>query len=65
VDEPEDEPGQYGNMGWDIDQMDKLPKGIYSIYLVVYFTEKYKAGDHDKFLNIERHPVKVRTEAGR
>ena len=65
LDEPEGEPGQYGNMGWDIDNMDKLPKGIYSIFLVVYFTDNYRAGDHIKYLNIEHHPLKVNTGPAR
>lgn len=61
-DAPEDEAGQVGNFGWEITNLNRLPKGKYSINIKVYFAETYRPGDHRAFLNIHDFPLDVAVE---
>jgi hypothetical protein len=59
---PEREPGQIGNIGYDIRKMETLKKGVWRLVSYMYNIPDYRPGAETEFLNILDHPLKVKTK---
>lgn len=63
---PENVPGQFGAMGYDVAKMETVKKGSWRITSFMYNKPTYKPGDEKEFLNILDHPLKsTARDAGR
>lgn len=60
---PENIPGQFGAMGYDVGKMETVKKGIWRITSRMYNKPKYFSGDEKLFLNILDHPLQVETKS--
>ncbi len=56
---PEDDPGQYGNTGFDVRNMHTLKQGVWRIESFMYNDPDYHPGDEIEYLNILDHPLQV------
>ncbi len=61
-DAPEEDPGQYGNMGWQVGNLEAVKKGNYWYRTLIYFPDNFRKGDEECFLDAEDRPL--RTDAG-
>jgi hypothetical protein len=59
LDPPESDPGQIGNIGYDIRYMETLKKGIWRLTSYMYNIPDYHPGAEKPYLNILDHPLKI------
>ncbi|MFA6450700.1 MAG: hypothetical protein WCX65_14600 [bacterium] len=59
LDPPETDPGQIGNIGYDIRYMETLTKGTWRLTSYMYNIPDYHPGAEKEFLNILDHPLKI------
>ncbi len=62
-DEPEDEPGQMGRMGFSISPVEKIEAADNPIKLVFYFPQIYLPGDEGAYIEINNSPLEVGVDA--
>lgn len=62
MDEPEDIPGQYGTIGWVIEELTSIKKGDYSFDILIYFARDFEKGYEVNFFNILDHPVEIEVQ---
>ena len=58
-DPPEEHPGQYGNMGWELKNLKELKKGRYRYRTLVYFPESLGPAGKEQCLNAYDQPLEV------
>jgi len=56
---PENDPGQFGALGYDVGNMETVKKGYWHIISYMYNTPEYHPGDEKEFLDIIDHPLEV------
>ncbi|MDP8224746.1 MAG: hypothetical protein P9L99_15410 [Candidatus Lernaella stagnicola] len=61
-DEPERYPGCFGCLGFELDGLDELEKGDYTILVQMFPLLSYRPGDEKAFLDIYDRPLVVRTK---
>lgn len=59
LDPPESDPGQIGNIGYDIRYMETLKKGIWRLTSYMYNVTDFHAGDEKQYLEILDHPLAI------
>jgi hypothetical protein len=61
ADAPEEEPGQCGDVGYSLENLEKVEKGVLRLTSVMYNIPDFKPSEIQKTLNILDRPVKVTT----
>ncbi len=56
---PEDEPGEYGNNGYDLKGLMEVQKGNYKIDMWGFVMPEYTPGMEKKYLDIIYHPIRI------
>ncbi len=59
ADAPESERGQFGNIGYDIRNMELLKKGVWRLTSYMYNVPDYRTGDEKELMNILDHPLRI------
>ncbi len=59
-DAPEEDPGQYGNIGWQLGNMEGIKRGKYWYRTLIYFPGEFRVGQEREYLDAEDHPLEVR-----
>jgi hypothetical protein len=59
LDPPESVPGCIGYAQWILDAS-KIPRGVYTLYISMYWLPNYRPGDEKKYLGFVDNPVRVR-----
>jgi len=62
-DPPEEDPGQYGNMGWRVGNLEAVKKGAYWYRTLIYFPDTFRKGEGGRYLDAEDHPLRAETGA--
>ena len=62
-DPPENQPGEYGDLGYSIVGLEHVKKGKILIRSVMYWFEKFKPGDEKRFINVDKAPLRVRVSS--
>ncbi len=56
---PENTPGQFGALGYDVGKMETITKGVWRLTSIMYNCPEYARGDEIEYLNILDHPVEI------
>ena len=64
-DAPEENPGQYGNLGWRIGNMEAIEKGRYQYRTLIYFPDRFQKGDERRCIDVEDSPLRIRVSGWR
>lgn len=59
ADEPEQFPGQIGNQGYELTNLESVPKGEYKLAVYVFCPVNYEKGDEEIYLNSILNPLTV------
>jgi hypothetical protein len=59
ADPPESDPGQIGNIGYDIRYMETLKKGVWRLTSYMYNVTDYQPGAEKEYLDVLDHPLTV------
>jgi hypothetical protein len=62
-DGPEEDPGQYGNLGWQLGDLEAIKKGDYWYRTLVYFPGEFRKGEEQRYLDAEDRPLRVQVSA--
>ena len=56
----EDEPGRYGEFGWQIQGVADVRRGHYVIDMILFAAKDFKKGDEQKYLNVDDSPLETK-----
>lgn len=59
ADPPEEEPGQCGDVGYSLDNLEEVEKGVLRLTSVMYNIPSFDSGKVPTYLNILDHPIQV------
>jgi hypothetical protein len=59
-DPPENFPGQIGNVGYEINNFEKIKKGFLRLKSIMYNLKNYSLGDEKKVLDILENPILIK-----
>jgi hypothetical protein len=59
ADPPDEEPGSYGNGGYQVSDLQGLPAGTYTLVSVMYNAPAFAPEDAPRYLDILDHPLRV------
>jgi len=60
-DPPEDDPGQCGDVGYTLENLEKVKKGVLNLTSVMYNIPRFEKSDIQKYLNIIDRPIRIKT----
>jgi len=58
-DPPEEEPGQFGNLGWRLGNLEGIKRGRYWYRTLIYFPGDFRLGQEREYLDAEDRPLEA------